>query len=400
MPTFIAQQLRYGLSHIGKSLLWVAADLMTIYALVTIGAGASRDAGLLFLAGMAVNALADVAIGRWLDHHPGHERRVAATGLLAAATAFPLTMLVTPAGPGVLLAATLMFRIAYSAYDVPHNALLSRLAPTPSIAMRLSRLRTLGTGIAAGLVGLGLHHVSGRAGLAVLLLSVSIVAMASGALLFPLLRVDQAAATGADRNDDAVDGAFPVIFCVANIAGTVGLAMLAKAMFHLPPAASASSSTDAGIIIVLLTLGRTLAALLPLRLASGRAGMALLAVFYGLAAVATLPFVADPGRMGGPILPGLAMGATNLIAWATLPFVIRTPGGYGLYTMSIKLALGVAGLLMTAWLGSATALTSPGLRGLSVMSAAACIAAALLLWGTGRRPKRQRRSALPGIDAR
>lgn len=390
--TFIRSS-RYCAAHVGKSLLWVAADLVTIHCLVTLAAFDPQTAGGMFIAGMTANAVADVAIGRCIDRHPDHVARIAAVGLFAAAIAFPFTMIATPYGPGALLAATLIFRIAYAAYDVPHNALLSKLASTHGIAMQMSRFRTFGTGMASLLVGGGLYLVSDPGSLIVLLLSISVAAVTLGGCVLPLLRDDR---FRIDREDDAKDGAFPMAFLLAGIIGIVGMGVLAKAQFHLP---IEETPHDAGEIIVLLTVGRTLAGLLPLRSIGAGSGMAMMAGAYGLAGIAILPMVAGPGGSVGPFILGLVMGATNMVMWAMLPFVLRNAGAYGLYTMSIKIALGVAGLLMTAWLGSATRLTVDDFRNLATISVMACgVAALLLVWPSAT--SRPRRVATSGIDAR
>lgn len=389
------RHLQYCASHIGKSLLWVAADFITIYALVKIGTVEPWTAGALFVAGMMANALADAAIGQWVDRHPHHEARLAAGGLVIAAITFPFTILTMSWGPSVLLPATLMFRIAYAAFDVPHNALLSKIAPTPAITMRLSRLRTLGTGIAAGLIGAGLHFVSGRDSLIVLLVLIGIAAVSLGWTLLPLLRHDRSGLTRSPQLDDKGSMTSPIAFFVATISGIVGLGILVKAAFHLP---ADGGRGDAGELLILLTTGRTLAALLPLRLDDGRFGMAMLAGTYGLVGIAILPVMAEPGG-GGLFLLGLAMGATNMVAWTTLPFVVCNASGYGLYTMSIKIALGVAGLLMTAWLGAASIFTVGDFLSLAVISFMACeVAALLLVWPLMK--MRRRGFATSGNDAR
>jgi Na+/melibiose symporter-like transporter len=127
----------YYIAHIAKSLLWTATDLVAIYALVSLFGLDPARAGWLFLIGLMANAGGDLAVGTWLDRRPGDARGLAMGGLVIAALSFPLTVLAVPFGWPALLAATLAFRLGYAAYDVPHNALLSRLAIDPRSALRL-----------------------------------------------------------------------------------------------------------------------------------------------------------------------------------------------------------------------------------------------------------------------
>jgi len=51
----------------GKTLLWVAADLVAFYALVLIDRLPPLDVSLVLMGGLAWHALSDVAVGRVLD---------------------------------------------------------------------------------------------------------------------------------------------------------------------------------------------------------------------------------------------------------------------------------------------------------------------------------------------
>ncbi len=127
--------------------------------------------------------------------------------------------------------ATAAFRISYSVMDVPHNALLGRLGTTPAAAMRLSRMRTLGTGIAAGIVGMSLGRTPHIAALIALLLSISIVSAVLGSLFLPMLRAGARPPIAAASEPGIV---VPWSFLMGSVIGFVGLAALAKASFHLP----------------------------------------------------------------------------------------------------------------------------------------------------------------------
>ncbi|MEK9213282.1 hypothetical protein [Sphingomonas sp. 2378] len=361
----------YYAAHVAKSLLWTAGDLVTIYALVSLYGVDPALAGWLFLIGLVASAGADLMVGVRLDRRPGGTPRLAAGGLLLAALAFPLTIVAAPFGWTALLAATLAFRLGYAAYDVPHNALLSRLAADLPAATRLSRGRTLGTGAAAIIVGAGLHWLNNRATIPWLLGGLALAALLGGAALLPLLT----RLSGTPRRMEAAASPnLPWRFLAGSVAGMVALAAIGKGVMHLPPT---RDNPSAGTILILLTAGRTVTALLPFGMQDARRGLRLLAGLYAAAALVG-PLVA----IGGATLPfllGVMLGATNLVGWALLPRLVTGAGGYARYTMASKLALGGAGLWMTAVLGGQSSFTPAALTILVGGAAAGCLVAAWLL---------------------
>ena len=121
----------------------------------------------------------------------------------------------------------------------------------------------------------------------------------------------------------------------------VALGALAKAVLPLPTGWHRGG--DGTAILILLILGLTSSAVIPLRLRDARHGLRLLAVSYALAAIVAVGFVGSAGAAMLGLLD-LALGTTNLIGWAILAVLGVRPRGYGLYTMALKLALGAAGL--------------------------------------------------------
>lgn len=368
----LAVHTAYYVAHTAKSLLWTAGDLVTIYALVSRYRIDPDTAGWLFLTGLAVNALADFAVGVWLDRHPAGTPRLAGAGLTLAAMAFPFTILAAPCGVAALLAATLAFRLGYAAYDVPHNALLSRLGATATAATRLSRGRTIGTGVAAGLVGLGWWRMSEAKNLPWLLAALALAAWLGGMMVIPRLRhaVPPAGTTAPGTGPD-----LPWTFLLASLLGIVALGAVAKALLHLP---ATLRHPPAGLLLVLLTGGRTLAALLPLSFGDARRGQRALAACYA-GAVPAIPVLLWCGGAAAPLAIGLLLGSTNLIGWAVLPLLARGPRSYGLYTMASKLALGGAGVAMTTALGRLPTFAPGGILWLAGGTTGACLLAALLL---------------------
>ncbi|WP_242098691.1 hypothetical protein [Sphingomonas sp. CROZ-RG-20F-R02-07] len=367
----------YYAAHIGKSLLWTASDLVTIYALVTLFGVDPALAGWLFLGGLAVNAFADLFVGDWLDRHPRQTRAVAGIGLAGTAMVFPLTILTAPSGSAALIAATLAFRLCYAAYDVPHNAMLTRLAATAAgAATRLSRGRTVGTGIAAGAVGLALSRWRDALSLPVMLWLLAGAALILGSALLPLL--PRAAALRAAATSPIGPG-LPTGFLVGSLIGIVALSALTKAMLQLPPAIA---NPGAGTTVLLLTGGRMLAALVPFGVRDARRGLTLLASLYLIA----IPIMAQLLRLEGwPMILaiGLLLGSTNLVDWTLLPLLARGARSYGFYTMAAKLALGGAGLAMTAALGNHTTFAPGAFAAFVAGVLAACALAAWCVWPRG-----------------
>ncbi len=353
--------------------MWAASDLLTLYLLVSRYGMAPAMAGALFLAGLGASALADLAIGAWLARRPGDAARMAAVALCTASLVFPLTIVSAPLGPGAVLAAALLFRIAYAGCDVPHNALMSRLAGDPAHATSLSRGRTLGTGIASFVAAACLGGIGG-VGITPLLWGVGAAATLLGIVTVPLLMAFPLATPGT-RDGGSPIGTLPWAFLLASVVGIVALGGLGKAMLHLSGVATpAAGATMLGALIV----GRTASALVPVRIASTGEGLSLLAVTLCLSAAVPLLFLDEAYRAVAPLLLGLAMGLSNLIGWALLSLLARDARDYGLYTMASKLALGAAGLALAGGLGGGTVFTPARFPTFAAGIAAACMVAALL----------------------
>lgn len=369
----------YGIAHVGKSLLWTASDLLTLYLLVSVYRVNPIVAGALFLAGLAANALADLGVGIWLERHPHHAARVAGVALVLAAASFPATVLLAPYGLAVLLGATVVFRVTYAGCDVPHNALMTQLGDTPARAAWLSRVRTVGTALASISAASGVSG-SGRVATAHLLWGIAGAALLIGSTMLPLLSAFPSASKNRQRGAVRWIG-LPLRFLAANVIGIVALGALAKALLHMPAGLPYGMALTAGkdtTILVLLIVGRSAAALIPIRLGSSpRHGLALLAAAYLAAGIVAAGFAwsAAPAML---VLLGLAMGTTNLIGWALLPALAQGPRGFGVYTMASKLALGAAGLALAGGLGRVPTFTPDAFAGFAVLAGLACAAAALL----------------------
>ena len=346
--------------------MWTASDLLTLYLLVSVYAIDPIVAGALFLAGLVANAGADLGVGIWLEKRPHHAAALATTALVLAAVSFPATVLLAPYEPWMLLVATLAFRVCYAGCDVPHNALLTRLASDPARATWLARWRTIGTALAS--VSAAWVASSDAVAIAPLLCGIAMAALVVGSAMVPLL---MAFPLDPRPRRSGTSVGLPLPFLAASIIGIVALGALAKAVLHLPASASGTS------VLMVLIAGRTFSAVIPIRIGSPRRGLMLLAAAYGAAAAvaAGFAFGATPVML---LLLGLSLGATNLVSWALLPAMADGPRGYGLYTMASKLALGAAGLALAGGLGRSPAFSPAGFAGFAWAVAAACIVAALL----------------------
>ncbi|MDJ0277568.1 hypothetical protein QLH51_12255 [Sphingomonas sp. 2R-10] len=363
----------YCIAHTGKSLLWAAGDLLTLYILVSRYGMAPALAGALFLAGLTASALADLAVGAWLTRRPRDAAPLAAGALCVAGVAFPLTMLSAPLGAGMVLVAALLFRIAYAGCDVPHNALMGRLADDPARATALSRGRTLGTGIAS-IVAAGCIGLIGDIGIGPMLWGIGAAATLLGLAMVPLLTLFPLAPEGRSPRSGFRPG-LPATFLFASVIGIVALGALGKAMLHFSDMPAPMQGVS---MLVILIVGRTASAFVPLPMSSTRQGLTLLAAIYAVSAVVPVLFIVPEAQSAAPLLLGVAMGLSNLVGWALLSMLARDARDYGFYTMASKLALGAAGLALAGGLGGLPMFTAHGFRLFASGIASACIVAAVL----------------------
>lgn len=164
-------------------------------------------------------------------------------------------------------------------------------------------------------------------------------------------------------------------FLLGNVTGIIALGVIAKAILHLPP----PTSHGTGSLLLLLTAGRIASSLVPIRFTTARHGLGLLGLTYLVSA--TLEVLIGISGPGWQVMIGLgmALGTTNLLAWALLPLLARGPRDYGLYTMASKLALGLSGFVMTAALGRTSVFEQAGFVALCIGAATASCIAALML---------------------
>ncbi|MFV3126673.1 MFS transporter [Niveispirillum sp. KHB5.9] len=356
----------YALAHLGKSLLWTLADVLTILMLIRHGGMNPVTAGLVFLTGLVWNALADPLVGSWMDRRlrRGASLVPAMAAAAPGACLFFLAGLLVPSGTSVplVILAGMLFRTCFSLYDVPHNAMMTRLAGTPRAQADLAGLRTIAHGLASIVAGLAVVPLA-DAGTSPLLVQLILAAVAVVALLCmgPCLRLvvqlenlpetPVPAAGDVPRPPDAPGLAG---LCLVTVAGALGLGLVGKAVPHL----DWSGAGMASLAMPLLMAGRFLAAWCARPLVDRLGTTRALAASYLLAAPACLglPLLTGGGVLSpvGLVVLGICLTVPTILSWVELAQVVRAAReGFwrahsmvGLFTMVSKLATGAAGLLL------------------------------------------------------
>lgn len=131
----------YAGAHFGKSLFWHAGEVLFAFYLTEICGLSAWSMGLVISASQLANALTDMTVGRFLTRlvtSTAAASQVQMAGGLASAAAFLVFaqtgLLPTSKRLMVAVVSLLAFRIAYSFYDVPQNAILA--FATRSLAQR------------------------------------------------------------------------------------------------------------------------------------------------------------------------------------------------------------------------------------------------------------------------
>lgn len=400
--------LGYASVHFGKSLLWAGEDALALYVMIRFLGLDPALAGLLFLASALWNAMCDGLVGAALDRWPGLARSMPALVIPAIAASCLGFAALPSLGQGdvpAVVVLLLLFRTGFCLIDIPHNGLTRHLADAHG-HLAVARIRALGAGSAAVMVGLASFMVLAAGDGARATVEGLARLLAAAALLFMLplpLLLRQDAADDAGRTAGRGDfGGRPFwIYCLASIIGLAGLAATGKAILHVDFSATGIGAA----VFLLLTAGRLGAILLWSPVARRFGNRTGLALAYGLSGCSALAIPGFAG-VGGPgpllllALAGLSGGGVAFLGWAVLSETIgagrpgRSAGAYaaafGFFTMSMKVGLGLSAMIVGAWLSGEdrAAAIDPALfwpLGATVLFACA-IAAALILWPGAARP--------------
>jgi GPH family glycoside/pentoside/hexuronide:cation symporter len=371
IPRFQSDLLRYGSVHFGKTLLWVGEDALALYLMVRVLVLPPALAGALFLASALLNAACDGLVGKALTRWRELMNRLPA--LLrwivpVSGASFALLPFLPANNIAAAAALLLLFRTSFSIADVPHNVLTPALARQYGhlgIARMRAILSAVATLVIAGIAFLLLETDESDIRLAMALIGG--VGLAAVLLMAPL-----PALLHRFRDDLLPDGAQEAArlgkvrpsllrFSLASALGIAALAAYGKAILHVEftvPSIGASA-------LLLIAAGRlgSIWIWTPIaRRIGNRPALGLAYLLSGLMAF-LLPLLASssfgPGTILLLMLAGLAGGGIALLNWACLSELVAArneagePGlvtGFAWFTMSNKVALGLSGALVGAWL--------------------------------------------------
>lgn len=361
----------YSSVHFGKSLLWAGEDALTLYILVRFLEIEPALAGAMFLASALWNAACDgvfsVALIRW----PALQRilpSLSGAAIFAASAGFVALPMLPPGNAlsaGLLLA---LFRTGFSLADLPHNGLTRGLALEQG-DLGIARRRATCSAAAALVIGFAALPVLLAEGVRSssvipLIGAVGLVALAC-MLPLPTMLAREAATVRAPLTQGPGPGSFIspalLMFCAASAIGLAGLAAAGKAMLHL----DLGGAKLTAVVLLVLTCGRLAAVWLWSPIARMIGSRRALILAYALSAgliplLALLPLATPLLVLLALSVMSLLGGGVAMLSWAVLSETIgghkQTPTSYaaafGLFTMSIKIALGLSALAVGGWLAA------------------------------------------------
>ncbi|MEE3624494.1 hypothetical protein UCD39_10910 [Nitrospirillum sp. BR 11752] len=324
----------------GKTMLWVAADLIAFYVLATVQHLPPQDIALVLMGGLGWHALSDLAVGLWLQRPRTIARDVAAIAGLAvpiACAAFVTALMVAAAKPWAALGAMMVSRSAYALFDVPHHALVGRMARRGWPAVRIVGLRNLWGQLASLALGLCLVPALGpamtRPGLLIVLVVIALVAGMSSLPIFILVRrlwdmPEAAAASGLDTTNGRSGGGLTAVLAL-HLCATLLVATTSKI---------ALAAITPGMALAALSAGRIVASIpLPTPWRERNVGTKLCgAALFLIASVIALISLPGPITAFGF---GWTSGWINILTWAWLGRATNHPRAFGLAVMLSKIGL-------------------------------------------------------------
>lgn len=154
--------LAYCAAHFGKSLFWNCGTLLLAFFLTEVAGLSPLAMGAVLAGSLLLSAATDVVIGRMLRSRLS--RPLSAGSMQVWGCAFVslslLALFAAPLASGVVrlgwvIAALLAFRISYSVYDTPQNALMALATRDSSSRSRIAALRVAISGLAALILAAG-----------------------------------------------------------------------------------------------------------------------------------------------------------------------------------------------------------------------------------------------------
>ena len=407
--------------HVGKSLLWAGEDSLILYVMIRFLALSPALAGAIFLASSLWNALCDGAIGTLMHRRSRPARWLPAVtwgAILAASLGFAMLPLLPAHAPWTVAGVLLLIRTGYALVDVPHNGLTRSLARDGQ-HLRAAQIRAGGSAGAALIVGAACAALlwsssPGRTTAALLVGSIAGVALLLMTSLPRLLATEppEREASGAKQSESTMSTAL-WHYCGATMLGLAGLGAMGKALLHLRGPGTGVIETGIMLVIVARLASIGIWSSIARRMGSRLA----LAFAYLVCAIAALafPLAAQTGGMALLMalgLFGLAGGGVTMVGWAVLSEVLDTgvstergtayTAAFGLFTMSMKIALGLSGALVGGWLAlSGTSINVPPEEFQFLCRSVACMTLAAAAWiahpALGHPRHRIRRRSLPKL---
>lgn len=154
--------LAYCAAHFGKSLFWNCGTLLLAFFLTEVAGLSPLAMGAVLAVSLLFSAAADVILGRLLRQclsRPLPAGSLQVWGCIFVSLAL-LALFAAPLAPvetrfGWVIAALLAFRISYSVYDTPQNALMTLATRDTASRSRIAALRVAVSGLAALVLAAG-----------------------------------------------------------------------------------------------------------------------------------------------------------------------------------------------------------------------------------------------------
>ncbi|MFN3230106.1 MAG: MFS transporter [Asticcacaulis sp.] len=412
-------RLGYASGNLGKSVLWSALDYFFLFFLTEIWDLPPDLAGWVIFSAMAWDGLSDPLMGYLADRTWSPLGKYGPY-LLFGAPVCAATFWLLFQDPGVrgadafwiVLGTSLLFRTAYTVCDVPHNALMARIATTPADAAQISGYRfffsSAGALLVAATIGWTLSESLSEArdrAASVTLLGGLVYVIALWSAWFSVRRLDQTTLNTARTtrllpalllsfsNPDLRRVLLTALFQAASLpAFAKGLTYLATYVYQTP--------AWSGQALMILTLAQALSIPLWMALTRHLSKDRALSLAYGVILAGLVAFVLmAPHPALAPLwlaLIGCGLSGANMVLWAMLPDAIHagetTQGERvealptGLFTLMLKVGIGLSALAMGLGLDliglKATAKGDPafGQALPLLMAAIPATGAVLILW--------------------
>lgn len=367
----------YSFAHYGKSLFWEMTELMFAFYLAEIFGVEPAILGVLLFVFLIWDAVTDPVLGAATR---GRNASIAALsrfqfiGALVSSACF-FAIFYKPDVSGSLLifyalCVGLLFRTAYTIYDVPQNTLLKRFTSSPESRVSVASLRIAGSAVGSLTVGAATASILSResaaeqaAAFSNVAAIFSVVAITSALLLFLLTRrapqaaAEETAPLPTPIRDILKRPDLRMIF-IARFVLSAGSTMFGR-LLPFFAAYVLFSPAAAGVFITVMAVAELSAQPVLTWFGRTRSRRVFAAVITAFAVLASIGFffmgsVSIAAATAFVFLRAAAFCALNLLTWTRLADVLSAPDqtpandmlAFGAFTFSSKLGLGVGGLLL------------------------------------------------------